>query len=125
MGQVRLFSPTTLVRDLIAGLRRDGRAVLVSTHNLPEAEELADRIAIINTRLLALDTVDALRHSGAGTRVVFDFEDGTTESVAVADVGEVPDLVNARVAAGRRIVRVTPHRRSLEEVYLDLVGADS
>ena len=111
------------VRDLISRLRREGRAILVSTHNLAEAEELADRIAIINTRLLALDTVSSLRQSGAGTKVVFDFEDGSTETVAIADTAEVPDLVSARVAAGKRIVRVTPDRRSLEEVYLDLVGA--
>jgi ABC-2 type transport system ATP-binding protein len=113
------------VRDLIAQLRRDGRAVLVSTHNLAEAEELADRIAIIKTRLLALDSVATLRQSGAGTKVVFEFSDGATEHVAITDIAEVPDLVRARVAAGRHIVRVTPDRRSLEEVYLDLVGAGS
>src|SRR5262245_65065612 len=33
------------VRDLLSRLRREGKAVLVSTHNLAEAEELSDRIA--------------------------------------------------------------------------------
>ena len=113
------------VRDLIAQFRQEGRAVLVSTHNLVEAEELADRIAIIKTRLLALDSVDALRRTGAGTKVVFDFEDGSTETVAITDVSEVPELVRARVDTGKRLIRVTPDRRSLEEVYLDLVGADA
>src|SRR5687767_14829062 len=40
------------VRDLIGGLRDQGRGVLVSTHNLVEAEELADRIAVLKTQLL-------------------------------------------------------------------------
>src|SRR4029453_10292240 len=44
------------VRDLILGLRSEGRAILVSTHNLGEAEELSDRIAVSQTDLLAFDT---------------------------------------------------------------------
>ena len=54
------------VRDLIGRLRADGRGVLVSTHNLAEAEELADRIAILNTRLLACDTPRRLREQRRG-----------------------------------------------------------
>ena len=42
------------VRDLILAMRTDGRAVLVSTHNLAEAEELADRIAVLKTRAARL-----------------------------------------------------------------------
>ncbi len=37
-----------LVRDAIAELRQDKRAILLCTHNLVEAETLADRMAIIN-----------------------------------------------------------------------------
>jgi ABC-2 type transport system ATP-binding protein len=36
-----------LVRDSIHGLRNANRAIIICTHNLPEAEELADQIAII------------------------------------------------------------------------------
>ena len=39
----------------------EGRAVLVSTHNLGEAEELSDRIAVLKTELLAFDTPATLR----------------------------------------------------------------
>ena len=54
------------IRDLIGRLRAEGRCVLVSTHNLAEAEELADRIAILNTRLLACDTPRRLREQRRG-----------------------------------------------------------
>lgn len=37
-----------LVRDAIHGLRNANRAIIICTHNLPEAEELADKIAIIH-----------------------------------------------------------------------------
>ena len=113
------------VRDLIAGLRRQGCAVLVSTHNLAEAEGLADRIAVLNTQLLACDTPAALRNRGEGIAVAIEFEDGSTETVTVKDLSLVPDIVQNLVHEGRRIVRVTPDLRSLEEVYLSLVGADA
>ena len=113
------------VRDLILGLRTEGRAVLVSTHNLAEAEELADRIAVLKTELLAFDSPAALRTRGAGIAVAIEFEDGSKQTIKVRDLSEIPDLVQRLVHEGKRIVRVVPDRRSLEEVYLSLVGAAS
>ena len=113
------------VRDLIAGLRKDGCAVLVSTHNLAEAEELADRIAILKTELLALDTTSALRQEGRQIHVVFEFEDKTRDTRTVMTLAEIPDIVRDLVSQGKRIVRVVPDHRSLEEVYLSLVGEES
>ena len=46
------------VRELIKGLSREGRTIFLSTHNLNEAEILCRRIAVINTRLLAVDTTE-------------------------------------------------------------------
>ena len=111
------------VRDLILRLRSEGRAILVSTHNLPEAEELADRIAVLKTHLLAFETPAKLRQSRAHRRVVIEL-DGSREPIeqAIDSVSEIPAIVAALVADGQRIVRVTPSERSLEDVYLDLVG---
>jgi ABC-2 type transport system ATP-binding protein len=131
------------VRDLIASLGREGRAVLVSTHNLAEAEELSDRIAVLKTRLVAFDTPSRLRSRLSGVQVTIEVEGpaagwaeaarragaagaeaaGNTITVALDNgLGGIPDLVASLVAAGARIVRVEPQRRSLEEVYLALVG---
>ena len=112
------------VRDLILGMRTDGRAVLVSTHNLAEAEELADRIAVLKTELLAFDAPATLRSRGAGVSVAIEFEDGSKQTIEVRDLSKVPDVVRDLVQSGKRIVRVVPDRRSLEDVYLSLVGAD-
>ncbi|MCA1583275.1 MAG: ABC transporter ATP-binding protein [Acidobacteria bacterium] len=130
------------VRDLILAMRREGRAILVSTHNLAEAEELADRIAILRTRLLALDRSAVLRRQGPGIRVEVIVEgeaahwvgavrqaraahveaSGGRLLVTLGDEQGVPDLVRALVAAGARITHVLPSDRTLEDVYLELVG---
>jgi ABC-2 type transport system ATP-binding protein len=125
------------IRDMILALKQDGRAVLVSTHNLGEAEELADRIAVLNTQLVALDTPAALRGGIGRGNVTIEVEGpasawtatiGTGEAtgsrlrVPIESLSDVPTIVAALAAAGARIVRVVPDRRSLEEVYLGLVG---
>ena len=111
------------VRDLILDLRSDGRAILVSTHNLAEAEELADRIGVLKTQLVAFDTPARLRQARARSRVVIELA-GSTEPIekAIDSLDDIPEIVAALVADGERIVRVTPTERSLEDVYLDLVG---
>ncbi len=133
------------VRDLIGRLRADGRCVLVSTHNLAEAEELADRIAILNTRLIACDTPRRLREQRRGGRLVIDVDgdatvwrevvtragaellsaDGPRLVLRLAPTLEVPDLVAALVSAGARVSRVEPRDASLEDAYLALVRADA
>ena len=130
------------VRDLILDLKRRGRALLVSTHNLAEAEEIADRIAVLNTTLLADDSPSSLRQRLAGNRVEIEV-DGPAEqwqrilplrgeevataassvlSVILTDATRTADLVEALVKAGARVRRVMPSERTLEEVYLSLVG---
>jgi len=50
------------LREIIAKLRDDGKAIIFSTHVMSEAEQLCDRIAIIhNGVILATDTLDGLR----------------------------------------------------------------
>jgi ABC-2 type transport system ATP-binding protein len=130
------------VRDLIASLREQGRAVVVSTHNLAEAEELSDRIAVLRTRLIACDAPARLRGDASGMRVTIEVEgdaavwsdlaqaagasvrqaEGSALVLAVRGARQVPDLVSALAAGGARIVRVEPDRRSLEDAYLALVG---
>ncbi|MGE0463877.1 MAG: ABC transporter ATP-binding protein [Vicinamibacterales bacterium] len=132
------------VRNLIRRLRGEGRAVLVSTHNLAEAEELSDRIAVLNTRLLAFDTPRRLREERRAAVVAIEVEgdasawvpvaerlpgasalaDGALLTLRVPDHDTVPDIVAALVTAGARIRRVDPKHASLEDAYLALVRDD-
>ena len=57
------------VRALMHDLRARGRAVLVSSHNLHEVERLADRVAILRTHLVAVDSMIGLRARAPGRRL--------------------------------------------------------
>jgi ABC-2 type transport system ATP-binding protein len=131
------------VRELILRLRRQGRAILLSTHNLDEVERVADRVAVLRGRLVAYDTPAALRARlfGARVRVTLagpaapfvtavqgmDSPDvranGNTLSIAVDDAAtRAPGIVRALVAAGAAIQSVAPEEPPLEEVYLRLLS---
>ena len=131
-------------RTLISELRDEGRTIFVSTHNLTEAEALCDRVAVVRTSLVALDTPAALRAQasrGARTMLVR-LEAATPEVISVisalpyvtavdgsgdrlvltlSDTAARPRLVGDILAAGGNVLELVEQRVSLEDVYLDLV----
>jgi len=132
-----------LVREFIGELRAEGRAIVLCTHNLDEADRLCDRIAVFRTRVLALDTPAALRRQLFGRSVVFHLREvlpahlmcmkalPVVRSVEAIDRRLVvsledperdnPRLIRALVEAGAEIQFVGELRRTLEDVYLRLV----
>jgi ABC-2 type transport system ATP-binding protein len=136
---------TRSVRELLAERRAAGCAILVSTHNLDEAERLADRVAVLQGRLIAMDRPDTLRQRLVTGRVIvrvagapqaylplargFDpraeIEAGTIALTLPRSDQDTPRLIRALVAAGADVVEVRHEMPALEEVYLHLVGDGS
>jgi ABC-2 type transport system ATP-binding protein len=133
------------VRDLLLDLKARGRAVVVSTHNLDEMERLADRIALINTRLVAMGEPGALRRDLFGRRLRIRLApggaaagfvpvverlgarhvraDASTLSMQLDDPDrDAPSIVGALVESGARVREVTDEQAPLEEVYMRLLG---
>ena len=131
------------VRVLLQERRRAGCAVLVSTHNLDEAERIADRVAVLQTRLLAVDPPGDLRRRLTTGRLLVRVAgdpsayldlaqhvdpdavvEGATLVIAAADVAAAaPGLVRRLVERGADVVEVRHEMPDLEDVYLHLVGA--
>jgi ABC-2 type transport system ATP-binding protein len=135
-----------IVREFIESLKREGRTIVITTHNLDEADRMCDRIAVFQTRLIALDTPAALRAGLFGRSVVFHLRSAGApfvqrvesypfvKSVQAIDNKLVltlddpetgnPALIRGLVEAGAEIQFVGELKRSLEDVYLRLVQAD-
>ena len=132
-----------LVRTMIRELRSDDRAVLICTHNLGEAEELADRIAIIRGgSIIEYGTSMDLRSKLLGSPVfevkctqalngLQDPPEGVFNTVITDNLFQYatdqPDVVNPKVlkwvmAAGLDVVHLREVPRSLEKVYLEAVS---
>ncbi len=131
------------VRDVIVDFKKEGRTIFLITHHLEEAQRVCDRVGILRTRLLTTGSVDALRFGSSGKKTVVRLEVASEElaSAVRARLGtrtvtvsgnellidvvdpdrENPEIANAVIAAGGRILQISQFSPSLEEAYLRLV----
>ena len=134
-----------LVRDAIHGLRSANRAIIICTHNLPEAEELADQIAIIRRgSIIERGSPDDLKQRLLGAeeyevRLGASLGDDAaclSPEVRLTTKGEdwfrfqcdlprqqIPQVVQCLVEHGLPVLELYEVPRSLERVYLQAVNA--
>jgi len=125
---------------VIADLRDLGKTVFLTTHYLDEAQELADRVAIIKAGVIVVEgPPDALGSPSRETEILFVPPPG----IAVADLPVAVQVVDGRARLqtqtptrtlakltgwaaerGIELERLEVARPSLEDVYLELVAAD-
>jgi ABC-2 type transport system ATP-binding protein len=132
-----------LVREFILEIKKQGRTIFICTHNLDEADRLCDRIGVFKTELLVLDSPTNLRRKVFGRKVVFHFQqadqrlaDKLAQHPHVAEAQVIdnkivltmddpetynPELIRILVGEGADVQFVGELRRSLEDVYLQLV----
>ena len=136
-----------VVWELIDALRRDGVTVVLTTHQLTEAEELADRLVIIDRGVaVATGTPAEIMRNGAQNQLRFSAPPMLDLSLLSA---ALPDGYKAvEVSSGQYLVEgsINPHvlatvtswcarldalatdmrveRRSLEDVFLELTGRE-
>ncbi|MGW4381988.1 ABC transporter ATP-binding protein [Kitasatospora sp. NPDC004531] len=131
--------------DLVAELRAAGVTVVLTTHQMDEAEQLADHVAIIDRgRVVAHGTPDGLRGADAqlrfegpagldlaGLRKVLPDAAAVTEPApgsyrveAALDAALLAAVTGWCAEAGVMPDKLAVQRRSLEDVFLDLTGRD-
>jgi len=110
--------------QLVRSLRELGKTVLLTTHYLDEAQQLADRVAV----LVAGEIVRLGRPSDltAGTRAQIRYREDGREVVVDTDepTRALHELTARALAAGVELENLEVRRASLEDVYLELVAED-
>jgi len=135
------------VRELILKFKGEGRTIFLATHNLEEAEELCDRIAVFQNRLVAIDRPEDLRSHMFRRQVVVELE-SVTEAVAsgieelsfitsierdgnrlIVEMDDFdknrPALVRRTVEKGGNVISVFEKEHKLEDIYLRLVREEA
>jgi ABC-2 type transport system ATP-binding protein len=138
------------LRDRVRDLRRQGRTVLLTTHYMEEADQLCDRVAIIDHgRIVALDTPGALKRTVRAEEIVHIDVSGGDDGAAIlarlaraATVARsdrrngtltvtlhcasardlVPIAFDVAREAGARIEHVEVVPVTLEDVFISLTG---
>ncbi|MSO58454.1 MAG: ABC transporter ATP-binding protein [Thermoleophilia bacterium] len=111
--------------ETVRGLRALGKTIFLTTHYLDEAQQLADRVAVLRDgRIVAEGTPAAL--IGAANEVEVRWrEDGREVVVRTSEPTRVLHEATGRaLAEGRELEALEVRRATLEDVYLDLVGEE-
>lgn len=136
-----------VVRDFIEELSKERRTVFINTHNLFEAERLCDRVGILKRRLLAVGTPEELSKrlwkSRVQVRTASPVSIGREELLRIPGVlscsiegnditaevddpeATLPDIVKMLVESGARVISAGELKKSLEDSYLEYVGASA
>ena len=83
-----------MIKDMIRDFNKNGTTVFLTTHNMEEANQLCDRIAIINHgKIAAIDSPEKLRLRSSGLQSI---EVSFDKTVSVEDLSKVQDVKEAR-----------------------------
>jgi ABC-2 type transport system ATP-binding protein len=132
------------VREFLIELKKEGRTIFLNTHNLDEAQKVCDRIGVLRTRLLAVGTPEELASRFFGRATIIQLREVRPEHLqavrAMPNVLEVrqedstlivqlsdpkhdnPAIVSKLVGMGAEVAYVEEAKRSLEDIYLRLMG---
>jgi ABC-2 type transport system ATP-binding protein len=109
--------------EAIRSLRDLGKTVLLTTHYLDEAQELADRVAIIKDGRILAEGAPGELGDGGGARYRVSYRNGTGEVVTTQTDDPTTllhELTSRALEHGGRLEDLSVTRPSLEEVYLEL-----
>jgi len=127
--------------EIVRGMRKLGKTILLTTHYMDEAQNLTDRVCVVSSgEVVRIGTPGSLRAERASTRIQF----VRPEGVAVPQVGEVVspsedglialttdtptqalhELTAWAVSRGIELERLEVSQPSLEDVYLELTGGE-
>jgi ABC-2 type transport system ATP-binding protein len=106
--------------EILGELNREGQTVLLTTHYMEEADQLCDRVAIMDHgKILALDTPAALKQSVGADTIVTVKAGGDAAALAERLAGELPEVSRTRVVEGG----VELHVQGAERLVPRVVGA--
>lgn len=132
------------IRSIIKQLRKDGRTIFLTTHNMFEAEELCDRIAFINHgKILAVGTSSQLKSKVVSKRVIeihcskeecvasslsalkgvaVDIKSKGIVNVTVDDYKRMKDVMKTLAGCDSDVFGINELEPTLEETYLEYMN---
>jgi ABC-2 type transport system ATP-binding protein len=111
--------------EMIRSLRSLGKTILLTTHYLDEAEQLADRVAVLLQGQIIREGTPAELTGGASETEVRYRQDGHDVVIRTSEPTKVlHELTAAALAEGRELDGLSVRRPTLEDVYLSLTSEE-
>jgi ABC-2 type transport system ATP-binding protein len=131
-----------LVRKIIRQLKSEGTTIFLNSHFLSEVEVTCDRVAFIkNGEVVQLDTMANLMNQTTEVTLRVDTPtpnflealgqvgtqlqiNGSTVSLLVDSQEMLPEIAQLTFAHGLKLYELSPHQKSLEEIFVRIIGGD-
>lgn len=131
-----------IVRDFILNMKKQGKTLIVNTHNLDEAQRICDNIGILKTKLIAIGSPEQMKESLRKDKTLIELTEVTDTIVssikAVSRANhkvdrkklfidttvpqvENPAIIRAITSVVGNVVAVNQLSPTMEEVYLEAV----
>ncbi|WP_374006990.1 ABC transporter ATP-binding protein [Leifsonia sp. LS-T14] len=136
------FDPVNrrLLMDIIDDQKRAGSTVMMVTHQMEEVERLCDRVILLKDGMArAYGTVEQVQEQFGGTIIHIDHDGAIPASPAyrilsdasgraqleLVDGADTASILRDLVDAGVRVSRFAPTRKSLDDIFVEVYGAES
>lgn len=112
------------IKDMILEQKNEGKSILLTTHNMHDAEELCDRVAfIVDGCIKVIDTPDNLRLRKGGNAVTYTFMENGGRCSGKAPLDSLYENREfMQRLANRQIVSIHSQEQTLEDIFIEVTG---
>lgn len=113
-----------ILKEMIREQKDAGKTVILTTHNMHDAEELCDRVAfIVDGEIKALDRPHVLRSRRSGVEVQYSYLEESVEKSGTALLETLHrDTAFMRQLQSGRLTGIHSKESTLEDVFIELTG---
>ena len=113
-----------ILKDIILEQKREGKTIILTTHNMHDAEELCDRVAfIVDGEIKALDRPHALRSKKTGVEVSYTYVQEGQEQAGVSKlISLYQDPVFMKHLQAGTLTGIHSKEPTLDDVFIELTG---
>jgi len=117
-------SNARLLKDLILEQKRQGKTILLTTHNMYDATELCDHVAfIVDGQIRALDSPRNLIMQRGASKIVYSFLEGGKETTREILLGATrEDEMLKRLLQENKILSIHSSEPTLNDIFTELTG---
>jgi fluoroquinolone transport system ATP-binding protein len=112
------------IKGIIHGLKKEGRSVFLTTHNMVDADELCDRVGfIVDGRISLVDAPRALKISHGRRYVRVEYADGggfSTAEFKLEGLGDDPAFM--KLLRSNRVQTIHTEEATLEDIFMRVTG---
>ncbi|MDX5321230.1 MAG: ABC transporter ATP-binding protein [Bacteroidota bacterium] len=110
-----------MIKDIILNLRNEGKTFFVTTHNMFDADELCDRVALLHQgNMVAMEQPSELKLRYGKDKVKVEMDNGTRYEFDLSTLGENQAFISQ--IKQQKIRTIHSEEASLEDVFIQLTG---